>query len=72
MAIPIKEDKYATKGEVKRLNDFMTLAIFVMFIGFLILLVTLALAFINTINQDTNSRDLLIQQVQQLNDKLSK
>jgi len=66
----VREEKFATKSDVNRINNFMAVVVMALLIGFLVLLVTLALDFINAIRDDTSSRDTLIQEVQRLNDKL--
>lgn len=70
MAKSIKDD-LATKDEVKRLNDFMSLVVIVLLVGFALLLAAFATEVIGTLKQDVSSREQLIQSVQQLNDKLN-
>lgn len=67
-----ESDKYASKDDIDRLNNFMALVVIVLFVGFILLLGTVAEQLVTSIKDDSTSRDQLIQQVQQLNNKLNK
>lgn len=63
-------DKFATRDEVKRLNDFMALVVVVLFVGFAGVFVAATSMLVDSFNNKQATYEQLREQVQSNNDKL--
>jgi hypothetical protein len=55
---------------VERLNQLMALVVIVLLVGFALLLATLVIDLTNSIKDSSSSREVLIQEIQELKDKI--
>lgn len=67
-----KDTQLVTRTEFERLHRLMYGLVIAFFALVVLALITIAIDAIGALKSDTNSRDVLIQSVQQLNDKIKR